>query len=51
MEKNNHVVLTYHCEEFVAPWRGETKCFVDDIKILEFKKPKNALKNTEAVGN
>src|SRR5689334_19180110 len=34
MEHNKHVVLSYHCEEFVLPWRGETKCFVDSIKIL-----------------
>lgn len=35
MENNKHVVLSYHCEEFVLPWRGETKCFVDSIRILE----------------
>ncbi|MDX1836752.1 hypothetical protein DIZ81_03615 [Legionella taurinensis] len=35
MENNRHVVLTYHCEEFVAPWRGETRCFVDSIRILD----------------
>lgn len=34
MQNNEHVVLYYHCEEFVAPWRGETKCFADTIKIL-----------------
>ncbi|STX49993.1 secreted protein [Legionella busanensis] len=35
MESNKHVMLTYHCEAFTFPWSGETKCFVDDIKILE----------------
>lgn len=35
MENNKHVVITYHCEAYVAPWRGETNCFVDDIKIIE----------------
>ncbi len=35
MQNNDHVILSYHCEEYVAPWRGETKCFVDDIKIVE----------------
>ncbi|WP_419419774.1 hypothetical protein ACNVED_00260 [Legionella sp. D16C41] len=38
MENNKHVVLTYHCEAYVFPWRGETKCFVDNIKILEHAK-------------
>lgn len=37
MQNNSHVIVYYHCEEFVAPWRGETKCFADDIKILETK--------------
>ncbi|ASQ46691.1 hypothetical protein [Legionella clemsonensis] len=37
MQNNNHVIVYYHCEEFVAPWRGETKCFADDIKVLETK--------------
>ncbi|KTC86076.1 MULTISPECIES: hypothetical protein [Legionella] len=35
MQNNDHVILTYHCEEFVMPWRGETKCFVDNINIVE----------------
>jgi hypothetical protein len=35
MENNKHVVLQYHCEAYVFPWSGETKCFVDVIKILE----------------
>lgn len=38
MENNKHVVMTYHCEEIVMPWRGETKCFVDNIKILQIVK-------------
>ncbi|MGQ3889663.1 hypothetical protein ACQUW5_11590 [Legionella sp. CNM-1927-20] len=38
MENNKHVVLTYHCEAFTFPWSGETKCFVDNIKILESTK-------------
>ncbi len=37
MQNNEHVIVYYHCEEFVAPWRGETKCFADDIKILNAK--------------
>ena len=28
MQNNRHVIITYHCEEYVAPWRGETKCFI-----------------------
>jgi len=40
MQNNSHVVITYHCESIVAPWRGETDCFVDDIKILEPKAKK-----------
>lgn len=35
MQNNDHVILDYHCEEFVAPWRGETECFADDIQILK----------------
>lgn len=35
MENNKHVVLYYHCEAWVAPWRGETNCFADEIKIVE----------------
>ncbi len=37
MQNNDHVILDYHCEEFIAPWRGETKCFVDDIQIVKKK--------------
>jgi len=38
MENNKHVVLSYHCDLMVMPWSGETKCFVDNIKVLETKK-------------
>ncbi|STX27540.1 secreted protein [Legionella beliardensis] len=38
MENNKHVVLKYHCEAYVLPWSGETKCFVDEIKILDSAK-------------
>ncbi len=38
MENNQHVVLSYHCEAFIMPWSGETKCFVDNIHILSQKK-------------
>lgn len=38
MQNNRHVVLTYHCEEYVFPWRGETHCFVDDITVVSPKK-------------
>lgn len=44
MQNNEHVILTYHCEEFVAPWRGETKCFVDSIKSLDSEKKENKSK-------
>lgn len=37
MKNNKHVVLTYHCEAFIMPWSGETKCFVDDIHVLPQK--------------
>ena len=35
MQQNDHVILDYHCEEFIAPWRGETKCFADEIQIVK----------------
>ncbi len=31
MQKSTHVVIQYHCEAFVAPWRGSSDCFLDDI--------------------
>lgn len=37
MQNNDHVIITYHCEQFVAPWRGETNCFVDKILIVQPK--------------
>lgn len=37
MENNKHVILSYHCEKFVFPWRGETKCFVDKINIQDLQ--------------
>jgi hypothetical protein len=37
MQHNYHVVLDYHCEEFVAPWRGETHCFADNIQFVDKK--------------
>lgn len=40
MQHNSHVVIYYQCEEFVAPWRGETKCFVHDINILKSENKK-----------
>ncbi len=44
MQNNNHVIISYHCDQFVLPWRGETKCFVDNIKVLEPKNETNPLK-------
>ena len=38
MQRNAHVVLDYHCEEFIAPWRGETHCFADNIELVGGKK-------------
>lgn len=35
MQNNSHVIIYYKCEEFVLPWRGETKCFIKDINILK----------------
>jgi|GEM_PF-2055047 len=40
MQNNNHVIIFYHCEEWTAPWRGETKCFLDDLKVVELKDKK-----------
>lgn len=41
MQNNDHVILTYHCDALVFPWRGETKCFVDDITIQQIPNPLN----------
>lgn len=40
MQNNSHVIIYYHCEEWTAPWRGETKCFLDDLKIVDIKNNK-----------
>lgn len=37
MENNKHVILTYHCDAYVFPWSGQTKCFVKHINILPDK--------------
>lgn len=34
LSQNKPIVLGYHCERFVAPWRGETNCFADSLNIL-----------------
>lgn len=34
LSQNKPIVLGYHCEKFVAPWRGETNCFADSLRIL-----------------
>ena len=31
MDKNKPVMISYHCEKFVAPWRAEHKCFLDKV--------------------
>lgn len=38
MQNNQHVIISYHCEEFVLPWRGETKCFLDNLIIVDVRK-------------
>ncbi len=47
MQNNSHVVLSYHCDQFTMPWSGETKCFVDDIHVVE--PVKNAVPATPTV--
>jgi hypothetical protein len=44
MQNNSHVIISYHCDQFVLPWRGETKCFVDKILVLASKNEANPLK-------
>jgi hypothetical protein len=51
MQNNDHVIIFYHCEEFVAPWRGETKCFVDNINILNSKTKEISPPNTPTTKN
>lgn len=35
LSQNKPVVLKYHCEKFVAPWRGETNCFADALEVMK----------------
>ncbi|CDZ78820.1 hypothetical protein BN59_03134 [Legionella massiliensis] len=44
MQNNSHVIISYHCDLFVLPWRGETKCFVDKIQLVE---PRNSAKSVK----
>lgn len=37
MQNNKHVVISYHCDAYVLPWSGETKCFVTEITVLPDK--------------
>jgi len=37
MQNNSHVIISYHCDLFILPWSGETKCFVDKIQKVIFK--------------
>lgn len=37
MQNNKHVIITYHCDAFILPWSGETKCFVTKIDGLPEK--------------
>jgi hypothetical protein len=32
LDSNKQVIISYHCEFFVAPWRGGTKCLLDNIR-------------------
>lgn len=47
MENNKHVIVSYHCEALVFPWRGETNCFADKIKIQDTADEANPLKQGE----
>ncbi|MBA2649855.1 MAG: hypothetical protein H0U75_09740 [Legionella sp.] len=38
MQNNKHVMISYHCDAYTLPWSGETKCFVNKIKILSDNK-------------
>ena len=31
LDKNISVKIRYHTELFVAPWRAETKCFIEEV--------------------
>ncbi|MBA2652899.1 MAG: hypothetical protein H0U73_11610 [Tatlockia sp.] len=48
MQNNSHVIISYHCDLIVMPWRGETKCFIDKIRILDSKNENNPLKINKA---
>lgn len=37
MHNNKHVIISYHCDAYVLPWSGETRCFVRNINILSDK--------------
>lgn len=37
MQNNKHVILSYHCDAFILPWSGETKCFVTNISVIPEK--------------
>lgn len=37
MQNNKHVILGYHCDAYILPWSGETKCFVTKINVLPDK--------------
>jgi hypothetical protein len=37
MQNNKHVIITYHCDAYILPWSGETKCFVNKINVLPEK--------------
>ncbi|MBA2711886.1 MAG: hypothetical protein H0U57_15015 [Tatlockia sp.] len=50
MQNNSHVILSYHCDQFVLPWRGETKCFVDRIRILDSRNDNNPLRQKSGQG-
>jgi hypothetical protein len=50
MQNNSHVLISYHCDLFVLPWFGETKCFVEKIQQIEKKEP-NPLKKINKPNN
>lgn len=37
MQNNKHVIISYHCDAYILPWSGETKCFVTKINVLPEK--------------
>jgi hypothetical protein len=34
MQNNKHVIISYHCDAYMLPWSGETKCFVSKNNVL-----------------